>query len=73
MQNLILCLITESSQIEPLVLYQLHIAAAQGSRASDKETELPADQVGNGQLCPTGVNITVSHFICTGINKRCKR
>ena len=56
MQNLILCLITESSQIEPLVLYQLHIAAAQGSRASDKETELPADQVGNGQLCPTVVN-----------------
>ena len=56
MQNLILCLLTESSQTEPLVLYQLHIAAAQGSQVSDQETELPADQVGNGRLCPTGVN-----------------
>ena len=54
-------------------LYLLHTAATQGSQVSDQETQLPADQVGNGQLCPTGVNITVSHFICTGINKRCKR
>ena len=60
-------------QNEPMALYLLHTAATQGSQVSDQETQLPADQVGNGQLCPTGVNITVSHFICTGINKRCKR
>ena len=47
---------TGSSQTEHLALYLLLTTATQGSQVLGQETELHADQVGNGQLCPTGVN-----------------
>ena len=65
MLNLIFCLITGLYQNEPMTLYLPHTAATQGSQVSDQETQLPADQVGNGQLCLTGVNQRVRHYSYT--------
>ena len=44
-----------------MTLYLLLTAAAQGSQVLGQETELHADQVGNGQLYPTGANHQVKY------------
>ena len=68
MLNLILSLITGLYQNEPMALYLLHTVATQGSKVSDQETQLLADQEGNGRLCPTCAKIKVRYYIYTSIS-----